>query len=372
MKVLRIEVTQQAAHYRRAETVGNKMTYPLPFPSTIIGAFHAACGYKTYHPMDVSIQGEYAALQEEVYVDHCFLNSTMDDRGILVKVPNGQLLSNQFELVAKAKKTQGNSFKKGITIDVVRPDLLTEYRQLLATKEQLDTYKKTTLAAQTEPLKAKEAEWKGIAKTTTDKETKQEAKEKANAFKEERKRLEEAFKQRERDEYTIPISRFKNLTTGPKRYEILYDVHLILHVRSSEDVLRNIYEAIDNLQSIGRSEDFVNVTQCRWVEVTQDVTSVADPITSPYSMYVHTEDIVREDEDGEFVGYIGIEQGNVGTLYYATKKYHIDGRTGKRIFSRVPVVYVGTPMLEPLDLVPNDRVWVDESDAEERLLVNFL
>ena len=348
------------------------MTYPLPFPSTVIGALHTACGYTSYHPMDVSIQGEYTALQEEVYVDHCFLNSTMDDRGILVKVPNGQLLSAQFETVAKAKKSQGNSFKKGITIDVIRPDLLEEYRQLLVKKDELDTFKKTTLASQLAPLKKKEKEYQAIAKTTPDKAIKQEAKTTIKSIKAERKGYEETFKRREYEEYTLPMSRFKNLTTSPKRYEVLYDIHLILHVRADEEVLQDIYGSIDNLQSIGRSEDFVNVTNCQWVEVTQDMSHVVDPIMSPYSMYVHKEDIAREDEEDNPLGYVEIEQGNLGTMYYATKKYHIDEHTGKRTFEKIPVVYVGVPMIEPSELAENKRVWVDESDGKQRLIVDFL
>ena len=42
MKAIRLHLTQKSAHYRKEETVDNKMTYPLPFPSTVIGALHAA------------------------------------------------------------------------------------------------------------------------------------------------------------------------------------------------------------------------------------------------------------------------------------------------------------------------------------------
>ena len=44
MKCLRIKLTQSSANYRREETVTNKMTYPLPPMSTVIGALHNACG----------------------------------------------------------------------------------------------------------------------------------------------------------------------------------------------------------------------------------------------------------------------------------------------------------------------------------------
>ncbi|MGL6098594.1 MAG: CRISPR-associated protein Cas5, partial [Fusobacteriaceae bacterium] len=51
MRALRIIITQSKAHYRKEETVDNKMTYPLPPFSTVIGAIHRACNFKEYHPM---------------------------------------------------------------------------------------------------------------------------------------------------------------------------------------------------------------------------------------------------------------------------------------------------------------------------------
>ena len=64
------------------------MTYPLPPFSTVIGAIHNACNYKEYKPMDISVQGTYESMGLEPYTDYCFLNTVMDDRGILVKLRN--------------------------------------------------------------------------------------------------------------------------------------------------------------------------------------------------------------------------------------------------------------------------------------------
>ena len=61
MKALRIVLTQSSANYKREETIDNKMTYPLPPISTIIGAIHNACNYREYHPMDISVQGKFEA-----------------------------------------------------------------------------------------------------------------------------------------------------------------------------------------------------------------------------------------------------------------------------------------------------------------------
>ena len=112
MKAFRLVIRQTSANYRKPECVDNKMTYPLPPFSTVIGALHKACGYTEYHPMNVSIQGQYESMHREPYTDYCFLNSLQDDRGILVKMKNGEMLSTAFDKVAVAKKPQGNSFSK--------------------------------------------------------------------------------------------------------------------------------------------------------------------------------------------------------------------------------------------------------------------
>ena len=130
MKAFRLVIRQTSANYRKPECVDNKMTYPLPPFSTVIGALHKACGYTEYHPMNVSIQGQYESMHREPYTDYCFLNSLQDDRGILVKMKNGEMLSTAFDKVAVAKKPQGNSFRKNITIQVYNETLLKEYQQL--------------------------------------------------------------------------------------------------------------------------------------------------------------------------------------------------------------------------------------------------
>ena len=43
-EAIRLVLYQSSANYRRPETFENKMTYPLPPFSTVIGAIHKACG----------------------------------------------------------------------------------------------------------------------------------------------------------------------------------------------------------------------------------------------------------------------------------------------------------------------------------------
>lgn len=148
MEVLRIKLTQNQAHYRKEETITNKMTYPLPPISTVIGALCNACGYKEYHnkhEMDISIQGTFQSMQKEVYRDQAFLNSVMDDRGILAKLHNPNMLTAGYHVVGKAQKSQGNSFKDGKTIEVVDECALLEYQELIKKRDLLAEEKKTKI-----------------------------------------------------------------------------------------------------------------------------------------------------------------------------------------------------------------------------------
>lgn len=141
MKLLRIKLRQTQGHYRKEETVDNKMTYPLPPHSTVIGAIHKACNYKKYHPMDVSIQGKFENMIKKAYTDHLFLNSLMDDRGILVKVPNGDLLSNSFIKIAEALSKTGNSFMKNENIQIYNKELFEEFIKLKRNDPKSDKLK---------------------------------------------------------------------------------------------------------------------------------------------------------------------------------------------------------------------------------------
>jgi len=107
MKALRIKLRQNQASYTREETVNNRMTYPLPSFSTIIGALHNACCYTSYHEMKVSVQGKYRNMQRELYVNHALLNNLEDDRNILIYNQNPDALNTGFIKVAEAMLAQG-------------------------------------------------------------------------------------------------------------------------------------------------------------------------------------------------------------------------------------------------------------------------
>lgn len=142
MELLRVKLRQNKAHYRKEESIDNKMTYPLPPYSTVIGAIHKVCNFKEYHEMDLSIQGKYGSLSKEAYTDYLFLNSLNDDRGILVKVPHEDFLSKSFIKVAEATKATGNSFLKENTISIYNRKLLDEYKDLKINNPKSEELKK--------------------------------------------------------------------------------------------------------------------------------------------------------------------------------------------------------------------------------------
>lgn len=360
MKALRIILTQSSANYKKEETIDNKMTYPLPPISTIIGAIHNACGYREYHPMDISIQGKFESMHREPYTDYCFLNSIMDDRGILVKMRNDILLSKAFDKVASAKKSQGNSFRKGITIQVYNEELLDEYRSLKDLKDKIDEYKKNEYKEKLEEIKNERAKILNIKKGL-DKKSKEflDISQREKEVKAKEKEFKEKVKNDEVEYYIKPISKFRSLTTSLKYYEILNNIELVIHVKSDDETLNDIEENIYNLKSIGRSEDFVDILECKVVELKE---SEDCDIQSNYSSYLNYDNV----RDGDIIFDNNDEGESVsGTKYYLNKNYNIEN--GKRIFEKKKVIYASQYIIEET----SDNVFIDNEDNKE-YIVNFI
>lgn len=366
MKAIRLKLRQASANYRREETVDNKMTYPLPPFSTVIGALHKACGYQEYHPMDISIQGKYGSLKKKVYTDHCFLNRTENDRGILVKMVNPEMLSSAYVEVAQAKKAQGNDFYKGITIDVKNEELLQEYRILRKRmNETLPAFKKKRIEGSFKPklkkLKASMKERK--QRLQEDKERLESIKKREKEISALEKRVKQRLQEYEKEYCTIPYSYFRTLTKGPKYYEILTDVELVIHVRADDEVMQDILDHIYNLKAIGRSEDMVEVLEAVMVELGEP----KGTIQSRYSAYLDAEAVARNDF--RFSRTEGVTA--IGTRYYLNKNYKIEN--GKRVFEKKAVVYASKYLLK-IRNEKTDSIYVDYADGQkgEYYIVNFI
>lgn len=361
MQALRIVIKQSSANYRREETLNNKMTYPLPPISTIIGAIHNACGYKEYRPMDVSIQGKFHSMHIEPYTDYCFLNSVMDDRGILVKVHNENFLSAAFEKVAKAIKSQGNSFRKGITIQVYNEELMKEYRDLKDLNDRIKDFKDTRIKHVLNTIKIRKNNL-SKKKNKLDKKS-EEFKKVADREKEVKaleKKIKEKVKEYELENYTKPISKYKSLTTSLKYYEVLNDIDLILHIRSDENTLNEILENVYNIKSIGRSEDFIDVIEAKIIDLYEGDCDVE----SPYSAYLNIDDVRCE----KIFAKVKEGQSINGTKYYINKNYSFTGKGNKqRIFEKVKVLYTSNYCIEET----SENIYLDKDGGKE-YIVNFL
>ena len=357
MKALRLVIHQSSANYKREETVDNKMTYPLPPFSTVIGALHNACGYREYKEMDISIQGRFGSMHREPYTDYCFLNSTQDDRGILVKMKNADMLSNAYDRVASAKKPQGNSFRNGITIQVHDRKLLDEYRALKDLNDEISEFKKNRFNPVISLLKKRKktlSEKKKMAEKGSKLFTQVENREK------ELKKLEKQMKARmekfQEEKYAIPISKFRTLTKSMKFYEILDDIELIIHVRAADEVLNDIFEHRFDITSIGRSEDFIHLEEAKLVELQEDLD---EEIESDYSAYVDRK--LVEDEK-IFLDKKHGESG--GTLYFPNKNYKVID--GKRIFEKKKALYVSGYSADQF----GEGLYLD-IDGNKKYIVNF-
>lgn len=341
MKAIRLHLKQNSANYRREETVNCRMTYPLPPYSTVIGALHKACGYTEYHPMQISVQGSYGSLKRRMFKEDCFLNSLQNDRGILVKMENPQMLSSAYKVVATAQKTQGNDFDKGITINVVNQELLDEYRRLNRLRKRTDRYKRYI-----KDIKSKLKEIKSNSGASE---------EEIKKLSERVKALDKRCKAYEQEKYTVPKSYFRTLTKAPKQYEILCDIDLVIHIVSDEDTMRDILNNTGKLTAIGRGEDFVEVIDACETELTApDKDGFAEADCAAYIPCKYLDGIMLTGAD------VGIIKN--GTKYLIPKDYQVSDK--KRIFNRIPVLYTSEYALDD----SAEGVYADNANGKDYMV----
>ena len=340
MKVLRIILTQSSANYRKAGTIDNKMSYPLPIPATVIGALHNICGYTDYHSMDISIQGNFEAVSKDMYKNITILNS-ISDRGTLVKMIVPHTVSNAYIEVATATEDNCN-FITEKNIKVKNRELLEEFKNLKVLKEKLDSEKKI-----------KTEEFKTRKKELSDKDE-------LKKIRIEEKKYNEEFKKFEEENYLKPYSQFRTIVKKPMFYELLNNIFLILHIKSDEQTLKDIENNIFNLQSLGRSEDFVEVIECKMIELQEFDKEVKS--SEGLTAYLNYNDFQEEkifnlDIDGNII--------KRGTKYYLDKDYKIVDN--KREFKKVLAIYSNYFKANN----SSENVKLDEYN-NIKLLVNFI
>ena len=80
MKGIRLKAYQSVANYKVKSSFQLRESYPLPQYSTIIGMIHDLCGFKGYHEMDISVQGNYASRTNDLTTRYEVTNDTYNDR----------------------------------------------------------------------------------------------------------------------------------------------------------------------------------------------------------------------------------------------------------------------------------------------------
>lgn len=357
VEALRIVLTQASANYRKEESDRNKMTYPLPPFSTIIGAIHKTCGWTEYHPMNISVQGKYESMHREPYTDYCFLNTVMDDRGILVKVSNESMLTSGFTKVARAKKSQGNSFRKGVTISVFDEALLQEYRDLLELRDELGVFKKTRLSRVMASIKKRKNTLKDqMKKVTKGSPEYEQLVKREKEIKQAEIDIKKRFDEYESENYSQPYAKFKSLTTALKYYEILNEITLVIHIQAETEVMQTILEHVYDLKAIGRSEDFVDVEEAKIVKLV----ACTKDVTSPYAAYLNYEDVIQEN----IMTRENKGKQNNGTKYYINKDYHYLGDKKTRVFNKCKVVYASQYSVDS----SSQNVWIDQEGDKEYIV----
>lgn len=335
-KLLRIKLHQNKANYKKEETSENKMTYPLPPYSTIIGAIHNACNCKEYNDMDISIQGRFQSLGKEMYRDQAFLNNVMDDRGILVKLKNPDTFNEGYKIIAKALKPQENSFKNRTTIDIYDEEELQEYIRICNLREfyqkKSDDFKIFEKSVKDEISKLKIRQKQFDKKSEEYKNLLSEINDLNSKIKLEKLK----FAEEKNTKCTIPYSYYASLTTSIKYYEVLYDVDLVVHIRSSKEVLDTVEKNIINFTSLGRSEDFVEIKEVKFVDIYEDNPNDIEFIYN--SGYVYTEAIEKGIVTFKSIRKKVNKIKTKGTNYFINKNYKIE--KGKRIFKKYRVGYL--------------------------------
>ncbi len=87
LKAIRIIAHQTLMNYCKPNSYIIRETFPLPPYSTVIGMIHAICGFDSYHPMQVSVQGGCSSTSSDLYQRYTFGNLKFEAGRHQISVP---------------------------------------------------------------------------------------------------------------------------------------------------------------------------------------------------------------------------------------------------------------------------------------------
>lgn len=338
MEALRIKLKQNKAIFSKEETVENKMTYPLPPYSTVIGAIHNTCDYEDYHPMDISIQGNYETMAREMYIDNGMLNNRENDRNILIYLHNPNLLSAGYIKIGEGLKKQNNNFKKNITVRIDNRELHERYIELCDLKDKMGKENREIIKPKGKELQVKINEIKyKLKKIDKKSEEYREFNNKIKNIRREKVKLIEDFKERKDRLVDLPLNHFQTLAKSPRYQEILHNLNLVLHIKAESQILEDIKDNINNFISLGRSEDFVEVNEIKIVDLIDPDREIG--LKDNNKIYVNIDRVDRLNTgEKAFLFADGTNKKEAkGTVYFLNKNYEI--KDNKRIFTKIPCLY---------------------------------
>ena len=87
MMAIKLKAKQDMVNYKVPTSFQIKETYPLPPYATIVGMVHSLCGFESYKPMKVSVQGKYFSKVNDLFTRYEFKNGmTYDNKRHQIKV----------------------------------------------------------------------------------------------------------------------------------------------------------------------------------------------------------------------------------------------------------------------------------------------
>lgn len=351
MKVLKIELIQKNANYRVPETINNRMTYPLPPLSTIIGSIHNCCNWTDYHEMDIGIIGKYDSITTDFkrinYIDH-----VRTDREMFVKTADNIYNNFSVKKICRSIGGNGGDFKNEDKTIYFDKKELNKYFNLKTEYDNLDNQKKEI----NKTLKGIKKN-KTLAKKNKDFNQFNILEELENNLNIEKENVQEKM-----NELNNEINQYYLLHNEVCHYEVLNNVELILYISSTEKNLKEIQENLYNLTSIGRSEDFINILSSKIVELKEDINKIYRN-KSGYNSYIDI-DLIKNDQI--FLNDTSQTENINGTVYRIQKDYKIEN--GKRIFNKKKVCYISNYEVE----TSCSNVYIDDTDKNNIFVVNLL
>jgi CRISPR-associated protein Cas5t len=134
MKAVKITAWQPIASYRKPSSLRMKETFPLPPYATVIGMVHAACGFKNYLPMKVSVQGNYGSIINDLYTKYEFVSCSpkeVDRANLIFKEKEGRIRLHAVDKQLLPGEDGDDWIKTCMNRGIGNVELLTEVHLLL-------------------------------------------------------------------------------------------------------------------------------------------------------------------------------------------------------------------------------------------------